>query len=117
MEGVLHMGKKKFDTITFEYKISPNFVVYAVCGAFGGLNSHGEIIMTLYNEKAAIPERQTYRINDDGSIDKQPISVEKKEVVIRHVMFGVSMNPSVARSVGEWLIQKAEPYDKYSEKA
>jgi len=111
------MGKKKFDTITFEYKISPNFVVYAVCGAFGGLNSHGEIIMTLYNEKAAIPERQTYRINDDGSIDKQPISVEKKEVVIRHVMFGVSMNPSVARSVGEWLIQKAEAYDKYSEKA
>ncbi len=111
------MGKKKFDTITFEYKISPNFVVYAVCGAFGGLNSHGEIIMTLYNEKTAIPERQTYRINDDGSIDKQPISVEKKEVVIRHVMFGVSMNPSVARSVGEWLIQKAEAYDKYSEKA
>ena len=111
------MGKKKFDTITFEYKISPNFAVYAVCGAFGGLNSHGEIIMTLYNEKAAIPERQTYRINDDGSIDKKPISVEKKEVVIRHVMFGVSMNPSVARSVGEWLIQKAEAYDKYSEKA
>jgi hypothetical protein len=73
--------------------------------------------MTLYNEKVAIPERQTYKIKDDGSIDKLPISVEKKEVVIRHVMFGVSMNPSVARSVGEWLIQKAEAYDKYSEEA
>jgi hypothetical protein len=111
------MGKKTPETITFEYKISPNFAVYAASGAFGGLNSHGEIIMTLYSEKAAIPERQSYKIDDDGAIDKQPIRVEKKEVIIRHVMFGVSMNPSVARSVGEWLIQKAEAYDKYSEKA
>ncbi len=110
------MGRKTPDTTTFEYKISPNFAVYAVCGAFGGLNSHGEVVMTLYNEKPAIPERQSYRINDDGSIDKQPISVEKKDVIIRHVMFGVSMNPRVARSVGEWLIQKADVYDKYSEK-
>ncbi|MGD9022198.1 MAG: hypothetical protein PVJ62_00315 [Deltaproteobacteria bacterium] len=110
------MPKKKQNTVTFEYKISPNFAVYAVCGAFGGLNSHGEIIMTLYNEKVAIPERQTYKIDDDGTIDKQPISVEKKDAIIRHVMFGVSMNPSVARSVGEWLIQKAEAYDRYMEK-
>ena len=43
--------------------------------------------------------------------------MEKKDVVVRHVMFGVSMNPSVARSVGEWLIQKAEAYEKYSEEA
>lgn len=110
------MPKKKQNTVTFEYKISPNFAVYAVCGAFGGLNSHGEIIMTLYNEKVAIPERQTYKIDDDGTIDKQPISVEKNDAIIRHVMFGVSMNPSVARSVGEWLIQKAEAYDRYMEK-
>ncbi|MBW1742825.1 MAG: hypothetical protein JRJ47_05265 [Deltaproteobacteria bacterium] len=109
------MAKKKPETITFEYKISPNFAVYAVCGAFGGLNSHGEIIMTLYNEKAAIPERQTYSINDDGSIDKKPIGVEKKENIIRHVMFGISMNPSVARSVGQWLIEKADAYDRYAE--
>ena len=109
------MPKKKQNTVTFEYKISPNFAVYAVCGAFGGLNSHGEIIMTLYNEKVAIPERQTYKIDDDGTIDKQPIGVDKKDAIIRHVMFGVSMNPSVARSVGEWLIQKAEAYDRYVE--
>jgi hypothetical protein len=109
------MAEKKPETITFEYKISPNFAVYAVCGAFGGLNSHGEIIMTLYNERAAIPERQTYNIEDDGSIDKQPIKVDKNEAIIRHVMFGISMNPSVARSVGNWLIEKADAYDRYAE--
>jgi hypothetical protein len=111
------MENKKSETITFEYKVSPNFAVYAVCGAFGGLNSHGEVIMTLYNEKVAIPERQTYNVRDDGSIDKYPISVEKKETIIRHVMFGISMNPSVARSVGHWLIEKADAYDRYVEKA
>jgi hypothetical protein len=111
------MAKKKPETITFEYKISPNFSVYAVCGAFGGLNSQGEVIMTLYNERAAIPESQTYGIKDDGSIDKQPISVEKNEAIIRHVMFGISMNPSVARSVGNWLIEKADAYDRLAEEA
>jgi hypothetical protein len=109
------MTEKRPEKITFEYKISPNFAVYAVCGAFGGLNSHGEVIMTLYNERAAIPESQTYGIRDDGSIDNQPISVEKREAIIRHVMFGISMNPSVARSVGKWLIEKADAYDWYAE--
>jgi hypothetical protein len=73
--------------------------------------------MTLYNEKVAIPERQTYSVRDDGSIDKYPIDVEKKETIIRHVMFGISMNPSVARSVGHWLIEKADAYDRYVQKA
>ena len=27
-------------------------------------------------------------------------------------MFGVSMSPSVARSVGEWLIEKAGAFEK-----
>jgi len=106
------MAGKKKNTVSFEYKLSPSFAVYAVSGAFGGLNSQGEIVMTLYNERAALPERQTYSVSNDGSIDKRPISVEKKDSLIRHVMFGVSMSPSVARSVGEWLIEKAGAFEK-----
>ena len=106
------MAGKKKNTVSFEYKLSPGFAVYAVSGAFGGLNSQGEIVMTLYNERAALPERQTYSVSNDGSIDKRPISVEKKDSLIRHVMFGVSMSPSVARSVGEWLIEKAEAFER-----
>lgn len=106
------MAGKKKSTVSFEYRLSPSFAVYAVSGAFGGLNSQGEIVMTLYNERAAIPERQTYSVGDDGSIDKRPISVEKKESLIRHVMFGVSMSPSVARSVGKWLIEKADAFER-----
>ena len=71
------MAKKKPETITFEYKMSPNFAVYAVCGELGGLNSPGEIIMTLYNEKAAITERKTYRINDDGPLFPNKKTKEK----------------------------------------
>ena len=109
------MARRKKGTISFDYSLSPDFTVYAVSGAFGGLNSHGEIVMTLYNERAAIPERQTYNVAGDGSIDKRPVSVEKDEALVRHVMLGVSMSPSVARSVGEWLIEKAEAYEKFLE--
>jgi hypothetical protein len=109
------MAAREKSTIEFEYKLSPGFAVYAVSGAFGGLNTHGEIVMTLYNERAAIPEKQTYNVSKDGSIDKRPISVEKREALVRHVMLGVSMSPSVARSIGEWLIEKAEAHERYLE--
>lgn len=109
------MAERQKGTITFDYKLSPDFAVYAVSGAFGGLNTHGEIVMTLYNERAAIPIRQTYNVGKDGSIDKRPVNVEKEKSLIRHVMFGVSMNPEVARSVGQWLIEKADAYENYLE--
>ena len=109
------MAGRQKGTISFDYKLSPNFAVYAVSGAFGGLNSHGEIVMTLYNERAAVPKRQTYNVSKDGSIDKRPVSVEKEASLIRHVMLGVSMSPSVARSVGEWLVEKADAYEKFLE--
>jgi hypothetical protein len=112
--GVQMAGREK-SSITFEYRLSPNFTVYAVSGAFGGLNTQGEIVMTLYNERSAIPDRQTYNLSKDGSIDKRPVSVEKKEALVREVMLGVSMNPAVARSVGQWLIEKAEAFEKYQE--
>ena len=109
------MAGRQKNTIRFDYKLSPNFAVYSISGAFEGLNSQGEIVMTLYNERPAVPERQTYSISKDGSIDKRPISVEKEESLIRQVMLGVSMTPSVARSVGEWLIEKADAYEKFLE--
>ncbi|MDO9530149.1 MAG: hypothetical protein Q7J27_13470 [Syntrophales bacterium] len=110
------MTDKKQKTITFEYKISPNYVIYNTSGCYGGLNAFGEIIMNVYSERNAIPQSETYKIDNTGQLSKKPISEIKKESVIRDVMFSLSINPRVARSMGQWLIEKADIYEETIEK-
>lgn len=57
------MADKKPKRITFEYKISPSYTVYAINGVYGGLNPHGEILMNIFNERSAIPRSVTHDIN------------------------------------------------------
>ena len=89
------MSEKK-DTpnqITFEYKISSTYTVYAVSGVFGGVNGQGQVIMNFFNERHAIPRTQTYAVGEKGPIGEQPLSEEKETSVIRDVMFAISIKP------------------------
>jgi hypothetical protein len=104
--------KKKLHKLSFEYKISPTYTVYAINGAYGGITPHGEILMSVFNERTAIPQTETYQINEDGSLGEKPSDQVKKDSIIRHVMFGLSMNPNVARSLAKWLNSKADAYEE-----
>ena len=104
------MENKKVKEISFEYRISPNYSVFNINGIHGGLNGAGEIIANFFVERAPIPKKVKHQVNDDGSLGKE-ISREGIESIIRYVMLGVSMNPNEARSIGEWLISKADQYE------
>lgn len=106
------MGSESEKTVSFEYKISPNYATYRVTGIYGGLNPMGDIVISFFNERAAIPRMQTFKINDMGGLNESPISEEKKECLIRDVMFAVSVNIPVAREMAKWLNQKADEYEK-----
>ncbi len=97
--------------VTFEYKISPNFTVYAATGAIGGLNAQGQIIINFFNERAAIPREQTYGIDDKGALIIPPIAEEKKDSVIRDVFLAVSLSPQTARSFAKLLNDQADNFD------
>ncbi len=103
--------KKKTATIAFEYKISPNYNVYTISGIHGGLNAHGDIIANIFCERPAIPKKTVHEIKDNKTLGEL-IKQEKKDSIIRDVIFGLSINPSIARSVASWLNQKADEYEE-----
>jgi hypothetical protein len=98
--------------VTFEYKISSAFTVYAITGVFGGVNGQGQIIMNFFNERHAIPRTQTYAVEEYGIIGKEPISEEKKTSIIRDVMFAISINPATAKAFAQWLVNQADQHEK-----
>jgi len=105
------MAKKKPKTIKFEYKILPTYNSYAISGAYGGLTAAGEIVANFFHERSSIPRKQEYQIQN-GQLQEPPIVEEKKDAIIRDVLFSVSMSPAVARSLADWLTKKADIYEK-----
>jgi hypothetical protein len=99
------------NTITFEFKISPNHVIHRVSGGYGGITPQGDIVINLYYERTSVPKKQTFVVTESG-IGDHPIEEEKKPSLIRDVMVGLSMNAAVARSIAQWLNEKADFYDK-----
>jgi hypothetical protein len=111
--AIMETKKKQIlPEVTFEYKISQNYVVYAITGVFGGLNAQGQVIMNLFNERHAIPKTQTHAILPDGTLSPTPISEDKKKHVIRDVMLGISISPDTARTFANWLIERADQFEK-----
>ena len=104
--------EKKELTVTFEYKILPSYNVYSVDGVYGGMNAHGDIVINFFQERTPIPKTQTFKIYENGSLSEMPISQEGKSNIIRNVLLGIATNPGTARSIAQWLVQKADEYDR-----
>lgn len=98
--------------VTFQYKVSGNYALYSIDGVHGGLNATGDIIINFFSERQPIPRREAYKIKEDGALDPKPIEIEGTSDVIRNINFGIAVKPSVARSIANWLIEKADTYDK-----
>ena len=106
------MKNKEEPTITFRYKISPNFSVYSISGVHGGLNAQGNIIANFFSERGAVPRKETYKLTEKGALNAQPIEVEKDNSIIRDVLFSISINPETARATAKWLNEKADDFEK-----
>lgn len=104
------MAKEKPKTIKFEYEILPTYNSYAISGAYGGLTAAGEVVANFFHERGPIPRKQEYQVQD-GKLQEPPILEEKKDAIIRDVLFSVSMSPPVARSLANWLNKKADIYE------
>ena len=102
-------GQKK---ITFQYKISPNYILHSTAGVHGGLNARGEIIANFFSERQAIPRRVTHELAEDGRLVEPPIEMEQTTDVIRNVNFGISITSEFAKSLAEWLVDKANEFDR-----
>ena len=105
------MSEKK-NSVSFEYKVLPTYNAYAVSGVHGGLNASGEVIANFFHERSRIPKKQTYNITEDGQLIVDPDTSKSNDSIIRNILFSISMNPNTARSVGQWLVDRADDYQK-----
>lgn len=91
-------------TIKFHYIKSPHFRVIHVDGAIGGITPAKNIHISLYSERAAIPQIITQKLNPDGSLGDK-VSESGKEGMVREMDVDVIVSLSAARSLRDWLDQ------------
>lgn len=98
--------KEKFDTtLDIEYQKATDYKLFPATGAWGGPTPQGEILCNFFVEHTAIPKSVTLTINK-GVV--QPGEASEPSRIVRELQTAVIMRPDIAKSIGEWLIRKAE---------
>ena len=101
-------------TVSFEYKVPPDYKIYATSGVVGGLNAQGEIIVNVFSERGAIPQKEVRKLRPDHTLGEK-VKTAGKDSIIRHVLFGLSLTPQTARSIAKWLNAKVDQYEELVE--
>jgi hypothetical protein len=88
--------------VVFKYVKSNFFRVIHADGAWGGLNPRGNIHMSFYNERAALPDTSTLTISSDGNLVK-PEEPQTSGAVIREIECDVILDLRTAIGLRKWL--------------
>jgi len=97
--------------IEFHYRKSNYFRVIKVNGAWGGLTPQTDVQMSIFSERLPLPDLDEFEISE-GQLAKQIRHINKTKGVIREVEATLTMTPDVAKSLGEWLIDKANQFEE-----
>jgi len=90
--------------IKITFKRAADYRMIPVTGAWGGVSPQGEIIFDLFVEKLEVPESVQIKVEPGHP----PVEIGRQgQVHVRESQIGVVVRPDIARSLGEWLIQKA----------
>jgi hypothetical protein len=111
--------KKKLDSnsnrLTFHYVKSNQFRVIRADGAWGGVTPRLEIQMSVFSERLPLPEFDEMDISE---VPAKPIRTGvKTKGLIREVESAILMSSSTARSLAQWLADKADQVDKIKAEA
>lgn len=98
MEGLPKNKFKIHFTKASSYKIIP------ATGAWGGPTPQGELLCNFFVEYRDAPDNIEMEI--EGGRAKEPERIEAD--FIRELQMGVIIRPDIAKSIGEWLVRKAD---------
>jgi len=103
-------------TLEFAYKESKDYKIIYANGAYGALTGKGDIKFDLFHEYNPTPEAEVHKVEDGKLGDRISQKGISGNTIIRETLVGVVVTPHIARSIGEWLIRKADEYDDLVEK-
>jgi hypothetical protein len=91
--------------VTFNYLKSQFFRVIHADGAWGGVSPRGDIHISFYNERMAIPDKSRVVISESGNALK-PEEFESTSAVVREVEADVVVDLTTAIQLRDWLNNK-----------
>jgi hypothetical protein len=94
-------------TVKFHLIKGNFFRVIHADGAIGGITPSGEIFLSLFSERGAIPQLIEQAINADGSLGEE-IKKSGKDGIVREIEVGVVLSAKAAKGIAEWLAKQAQ---------
>lgn len=84
-----------------------------IAGAAGGVLPGGALSLTLYSERLTLPEEvELHRQEGEADTSFREVPVGSAGVLTRTNHAHLILNPSVARQIAEWLMERAQEAEK-----
>ena len=95
------MGKKLKCKYIFDDNYNPVFVN----GAYGGINPQGDIVVNFYFERMALPNSQTFEIEDNElkEIESERDPKDHGDSFVRVINTGIILDYKRAKIIHQWL--------------
>lgn len=97
--------------ISIELKKSDDYKILPATGVYGGGTPQGEILCNFFVEHNKIPDGLKIEIDPKSGnlVSESSIYTTQERVdTTRELQVGLLIRPDIARSIGEWLIRKAD---------
>jgi hypothetical protein len=94
-------------SIKFHYIKSNLFRVVHSEGAIGGLTPSREIFVSLFNERAALPQLIEFAVEPEGKLGNE-IKREGKDGIVREMEIGVLMGATAAKNLAQFLLSQVK---------
>jgi len=100
-------------TVPFHYIKGNFFRVIHADGAIGSVTPAGLIFVSLYSERAAIPQIMVHEITETGQVGSEHLEERvAKKGIVREVEIGAMMSIETAASIVKWLQEKIDLVQK-----
>ncbi len=91
------------DVLEFRYQKSPQFRIIHCDGAYGGFTPKGLFGLSLYAERAQLPDKTVLNMNEQGNLTER--HEPAKRDVIRQVEATVLLSADQAETLGRWILE------------
>jgi hypothetical protein len=92
---------------TFHYQKSSLHRTVRIDGAYGVIGPHGDLSITLYNERFPIPRAIVQQVSPSGEVLPKIVQIEGKDGMVRELEVTMSINPTAAVNLAKFLLEKA----------
>ena len=99
---------EKPNKINVLFSQSRDYRTVSATGVWGGHTPSGEILCNFFIEHFALPDQLEITLSPTGEKESEHQIYKEGKIFIREVQIGIIMSPRVAKSIGEWMIQRAD---------